>query len=375
MEISEDAIQGIIKEDISSDDDWKREARRLEMQGKTEQAEAIRKNILATEKPNWEPMTPECFQSVKKDALNPDSFNKKAKDRLFDFALLHNQLLVIDRLAELKYKRAERYESERASLFRKYYQHYKEDHVKMIVPLLNRYGIDYRDEHNFTPLHAAAYAGAVNIAKTLLSNGANPDVLDTFGKTPIRIALQQGFLLPDYARNKLGKIYSLLLSDSLKIQVDGQLIKIDSHKIEYLLINLFIAVQSMIIQTKQYHEEMGVKVDDLIGNIQHFSVAVMPAYRKKREYLLSLLAKHELGSLNQYNKKIFKRISRGYYLLNPELKILHNEEWTSIAGIFESHDLSHAEIREQAWKKAVKEAEEHRKKMEKEMKKRDKWGW
>ena len=375
MEIPEDAIQATIKEEISSDDDWKREARRLEMQGKTEQAEAIRKNILSTEKPNWEPMTPEHYQLVKKDALNPDNFNKKAKDKLFDFALLHNQLLVIEQLAELKYKRAERYESERASLFRKYYQHYKEDHVKMIVPLLNRYGIDYRDEHNFTPLHAAAYAGAVTIAKTLLSNGANPDVLDTFGKTPIRIALQQGFLIPDYARNKLGKIYSLLLSDSLKIQVDGQLIKIDSHKIEYLLINLFIAVQSTILQTKQYHEEMGVKVDDLIGSIQHFSAAVMPAYRKKRGYLLSLLAKHELDSRNQYNKKIFKRISRGYYLLNPELKILHNEDWMSIAGIFSSQDVSQEEIREQSWKKAVKEAEEHRKRIEKEIKQREKWGW
>jgi len=81
------------------------------------------------------------------------------------------------------------------------------------------------------------------------------------------------------------------------------LIKIDSHKIEYLLINLFIAVQSMILQTKQYHEEMGVKLDDLIGNIQHFSEGVMPAYRKKREYLRSILAKHELDSQNPYNKK------------------------------------------------------------------------
>lgn len=375
LEISEDNVSGDIKEEISSADDWKREARRLEMQGKAEQAEAIRKNILVTEKPNWEPMTLERYQTVKKEALNPDNFNKKAKDKLFDFALLHNQLLVIDQLAELKYKRAERYESERTSLFRKYYQHYKEDNVKMIVPLLNKYGIDYRDEHNFTPLHAAAYAGAVNITRTLLSNGANPNLPDTFRKTPIQIALQQAFLLPDYAKKKLGKIYPLLLSDSMKIRVDEQLIKIDSHKIEYLLINLFIAVQSMILQTKQYREAMGVRVGDLLGNLQHFSEAVMPAYRKKRVYIGSLLAKHEIDSQSPYNKKIFKRISRGYYQLNPELQILCNEEWVSIAEIFESHDLTQDEIREQALKKEVKEAEEFRKKMEKEMKKRAKWEW
>lgn len=369
--ISEDAAPGNMKEEVSSADDWKREARRLEMQGKTEQADAIRKGILATEKPNWEPMTSELYQSVKKDALDPENFNKKAKDRLFDFALLHNQVLIINKLAELRYKRAGNYESERNSLFRKYYRHYKEDNVKMIIPMLNKYGIDYRDVHNFSPLHAAAFSGAVNITKTLLENGADPALTDTFLKTPIQIALEQAFVLPDYAKNKLGKIYPLLLSDSMKIQAEGSLIKIDSHKTEYLLINLFIAVQSMILQSKLYHEAMGVKVDDLMGNIQLFSGAVMPAYRKKREYLLSLFAKHEVDSKNQYNKKIFKRISRGYYLLNPELKILYNEQWISMTDIFASHDLSEDEIRDQAWKKAVKEAEEYHKKVEKEMKNRE----
>jgi len=372
--IQEDSVSGNMKEEVSSADDWKREARRLEMQGKTEQADAIRKGILVTEKPSWEPMTSELYQSVKKDALDPDNFNKKAKDRLFDFALLHNHVLIINQLAGLKYKRAENYESERNSLFRKYYRHYKEDNVKMVIPFLNKYGIDYRDVHNFTPLHAAAFSGAVNITRTLLSNGANPALPDTFLKIPIQIALEQAFFLPDYAKNKLGKIYSLLLTDSIKIQVEGYLIKIDSHKIEYLLINLFIAVQSAILQTKQHYEVMGVKVDDLIENIQHFSSAVMPFYRKKREYLLSLLAKHEVDSKNPYNKKIFMRVSRGYYRLNPELQILYNDQWKSIAGIFSSHDLAEDEIRKQSRQRAEKEMEEYRKKIEKEMKRREKMG-
>ncbi|MDD4604366.1 MAG: hypothetical protein PHF97_11250 [Bacteroidales bacterium] len=37
--ISEEVKERVIKEDVSSADDWKREARRLEMMGKTEQAE------------------------------------------------------------------------------------------------------------------------------------------------------------------------------------------------------------------------------------------------------------------------------------------------------------------------------------------------
>ncbi|HUX56085.1 MAG TPA: UvrD-helicase domain-containing protein [Bacteroidales bacterium] len=373
--ITEDADVRSIKEEISSDDDWKREARRLEMQGKTEQADAIRKNILTVEKPGWEPMTFEIYQSVKKDALDPELFNKKAKDRLFNFALVHNQVLVMEQLADLKYKRAGNYEAERGSLFRKHYQYYRQDNVKMLIPFINKYGIDYRDVHNFTPLHAAAFSGAINITKTLLDNGANPALFDTFSKTPIQIALEQAFVLPDYARNKLGNIYPLLLSDSLKIQVDGHLIKIDSHKIEYLLINLFVAVQSVILQKKRHYQSMGIKIDDIIGNIQHFSEAIIPRYRKKREYLLSLLARHEVDSKNPYNKKIFKRIDRGNYLLNPGLQILCNEQWMSVSGIFGNQDVSENEIVKHSVEKQKKEFEEYRKKMEKERKKREKWGW
>ena len=55
----------------------------------------------------------------------PDLFNKNAKDRLFDFALVYNQTLIMEKLADMKYRRAENYESERGSIFRKYYQYNK----------------------------------------------------------------------------------------------------------------------------------------------------------------------------------------------------------------------------------------------------------
>jgi hypothetical protein len=223
-------------------------------------------------------------------------------------------------------------------------------------------------------LHAAAFAGAATITKALLSNGANTGCLDTFRKTPIQIALEQAFVSVDFAKNKLGGIYAQLLSDSMKIQADGHLIKIDSRKVEYLLINLFMAVQPVILQKKLFYEEMGVKVDDLIGNMQHFPGSVVPPYRKKREYLLSLLAKHEIDSANPYNKKIFKRVSRGYYVLNPGLSVLLDDQWVSVVDIFKSRDFSEDEIRDHAWQKNLKEMEAFHKKIERDIKKREKWG-
>jgi len=358
------------KEDVSSADDWKREARRLEMRGKIDQAEEIRRNIIGTQKPDWEPITLEVLQAVKKSALDPENYNKKSKDRLFDFSLVHNHIIVMEQLAELKYKRAENYKSEQSSIFRKYYQHYREDNVKMIVPLLTKYGIDFRDVNNFTPLHAAAYSGAVAITKTLLDSGANPSAFDTFYKTPLQVAVGQAFFQPDYAKNKLGKIYTLLQSDSLKIQINRQLIKIDSHKPEYLLINLFIAVQTSILQTKKYFESFGVRTDDILENILHFSDIVIPEYRKKRTYLLSLLAKHEVDSKNPYNKKIFTRVDRGHYILNPGMQMLCNEKWIPVNDIFGSHNISEEELKKRSMDKYTKKFEEDRLRIEKERIKR-----
>jgi len=122
---------------------------------------------------------------------------------------------------------------------------------------------------------------------------------------------------------------------------------------------------------------MGIKIDDIVDNIQHFSETVIPQYRKKREYLLSLLAKHEVDSNNPYNKKIFKRIDRGSYLLNPGLQIQYDEKWISVSSITGNQDVSEEEIIKHSIEKQKKEWEEYRKKFEKERKKRERerWGW
>jgi len=369
--ISEAVKERVIREDISTADDWKREARRLEMMGKSEQAEAIRKNILVTVKPNWEPMTPERYIAIREEALNPEQFNKKAKDHLFDFALIHNQILILEKLAALNYRRAEKPENERGSIFRKYYQPYRDDNLKMVVQEINKYGIDYRDVHNFTPLHAAVFSGAVKITAALLENGANPSPADTFYKTPLQIALQQAYIDPSYAKLKLGKIYPLLLADAINIQVDQQLIKIDPHKIEFFMLQFFIAVQSSIQQTKFFMDAIGIRVDDFIEKLREFPDNVLPAYRKKREYWLALLAKHEKDGNNPYCKKLFRRLERGVYILNPVLQIRIGDAWMPMEDLIKSLGISMEEMRIHQTLKFEKELEENQRKREKERKKRE----
>jgi len=367
--ISEEEKVRVIKEDVSTSDDWKREARRLEMMGKVEQAEAIRKNILVTAKPNWEPMTTERYRQVKQDALNPEQFNKKAKDHLFDFALIHNQVMILEKLAAMNYRRAEKPEGERGSIFRRYYQHYRDDNLKMVVQEVNKYGIDYRDVHNFTPLHAAVFSGALKITRALLESGANPSLTDTFYKNPIQLSLMQAFVDQAYAKQKLGQIYPLLLSDPIHIQVEHQLIKIDPHKTEFFMLHFFIAVQSLIQQQKEAFDSIGIRVDEFIGKLSDFPENTIPSYRKKREYWLAVLAKHEKDSHNPYCKKLFYRLDRGNYILNPSILIRIGEHWIKLGDIIENQGMNFQEMEEHRNEKLRRQLEANRLKFEKERKK------
>ncbi len=357
-----------IREDQSSTDEWKQEARRLEKQGKTEQVEAIRQDILQTETPPWEPIDLPKYQKLSEEALNPEHYNKKAKDKLFQFGILYNQPNIMTRLADLKYRKAENYEKETNSVFRKHLQLYVKDDIKQLVGWLNKYGIDFRDEYNFTPLQCAVYSGAEQLTETLLKNGANPDLFDTFGRTPLQIALSKAFYSQDYAEGFLAKIYPLLQSEALKIKVDNKLLKIDSHKIEFFIINLITAIQSTIIQKKGLQWDKGIVMNDLLKNLSYFPENVLPEYRKKRTYLNAIFAKHEINSNNPYNKKLFVRIERGLYKLNDDMFILKGDDWLSVNEISEIQNIHTNEATRIL-------TEEQRKKMEEEKRRFEKMGW
>jgi len=319
-----------IKEEVSSLEEWKEEARKLEMQGKKEQADDIKKNILELKKPDWEPITRENLDNLKKNALDPDIYNKKAKDLLFMYALLYNDQDSISRLAGLKYKRAEHPEYERNTINRKYYSNYNNDKVKGVEQEIRKYGVNYRDQFNLTPLLAAAENGSVKILNFLLAQNADTDVVDNNGRNPFRVAINKLYFSPQ-SIIKFENIFSRILTDSVRIKVADRLVKIPNRKMEYFLLNIFMALQDAIINNSRSRwEEEGVKAADLEEVIAPYPEGIMPDYRKKRNYISSLLAKNELNSNNPYNNGLFLRVARGYYCLNPNLAVWIEDKWVNV---------------------------------------------
>lgn len=180
-----------VKADNSSSEDWQKEARRLEMQGKQEQADAIRQNILKITPVPWEVVTRKNYAELMAEALHPEIFHKKSKDRIFEYVLYYGKNDIIKNLSSLKYRPADRAVEAQTDLLRKWFAEYQQDSLKMLMPKLQKYGLDFRNPMNLTPLMCAFSLNAMRIAEHLLQNGAKIDLVDNWGKNVMHIILEK----------------------------------------------------------------------------------------------------------------------------------------------------------------------------------------
>ena len=318
-----------MKDQSSSLDDWQKEARRLELQGKQEQADEIRKNILHTQPVPWEVITHDKTAQLFTDALNPEHFNKKAKDRLFEYACFYLNPSIMPRLAALNYKRAERFEKEKMDVFRRLLADYVQDRSSNIQKNLLKYGPDYRNEYNLTPFMLAAVAGASQIITYLQEMGADPMLVDNMGRNAFQLALARGATDEVYAKKTLFRIYRQILPDSLSVKIGNRLVKLHNRQMEFFLLNHMIATQRDLILQRGATNIPGYNVDDMVKTVSAFPGNLMPEYRKQRTYLSAILSSNEVFRTFKTPacKGLFFRIHRGFYIINPILEIGVGDQW------------------------------------------------
>ncbi len=322
-----------VKAASSSDEDWKEEARKLEMQGKEEQAEAIRKTILATEEVPWRVLTPDTLGEIKGEALNPDRYNRQAKLQLFDYAVIHHVPSLFEELARLKFKQAEEPFRSFDKIRQKYQRDYSDPTRKELKKKLGRYGIDFRDTMNRTPLMIAAQLGQADLARDLVKAGAHRNLRDNWGRNPLQIALLEGYRSKEFAERRMGEIYPLLAPSSVKVKVWGRMIKIDQKLMEFFLLQSMIAMFQDIARVKTQWDLPAFETADFVYALRHFPEHVIPERRKKRSYLSSILSKNEVNRDGPYNRFLFVRVRRGRYILNPLMDIEVDGEWINVYDI------------------------------------------
>lgn len=327
LQLWEDRLD--LAEQGSSLEEWRREAHKLEQQGKQEQADEIRSQILKLQDVPWKVLVGDTLSELEEQAIVKD--NKKAKLLLFEYALVYQDHNRMNALAENGFKPAKQPDKGIKPLNQKYYMPYDFKKPDAMLREVDRYGVDFRNSFNQTPLMIAARLGNADQIERLVDIGADPNLINNVGLNPFQIVLEQACMAPNYATRKLPEVYKTLEPADMVLQVDGRLVKLDNRLMDFLMLNLMIAM---------FYSHLGENVartyggaftsGDFVEVLSHFPDSVLPERRKKRAYISSILSKNEVNRVGPYNRKLFRRLKQGHYIINPKLSVWVEDGWRNI---------------------------------------------
>ena len=307
----------------SSLEDWKKEAHRLAMQGKIEQADAILNNILELKPVPWKVVTPDYLTELEKIAFyveKQDKTSKEAKILLFEYALHYQKHDLIQKLAHAGFSAAMKAKKDYELITRKYFLGYNSTNFSTVLRQVNLYGVDFKTPFNQTPLMTACLFGNIPLIRELIRQDADCNSVDNTGKNAFQIILQKSLNDKRFAQEKLSALYELLCPSEINFQINHKLEKIDSKRMEFILVNAMLALEN----------KKPFCVDDFLNPFQSFPDITLSENRKQRAYISSILSKNEIVRLGPYNKKLFFRVRRGYYALQPNIAFKVNDSWINI---------------------------------------------
>jgi hypothetical protein len=333
-----------VKTEQSTNEEWQAEARRLELQGKQEQADEIRRSILKTQPVPWDVITPQKAIAMANQIRTAKDNPQRPRKTLFDYALFYDSPKIIEFLIAYNFDKARQisfiregkpffnlklYEQQKTNHAVRHLQRYAGSLYKEVIRHCEIYGVDHRMEFNAAPLMLAARVGNIPLIKELLSAGADRDLTDNCGMTAWQIAIQKAILDKKFASSVFPQINEMLAPSNVSLKFEDRLIKLDSSQGEFMLFHIFFALlphrfnhlpAQAISLTAVHLSEIAALLPD----------SVIAEYRKKRQYISGLLSKNETNSTNPYSRKLFKRIRTGHYILNPECSVKQRDEWVNI---------------------------------------------
>ena len=353
----------------SSKEEWAQEARKLELQGKQEQARAIREVFLQGKPVPWTPWSRELIEELVPKALDRGNPSAKLKQALLDYALWHGQQSWVEQLAKAQFPPARGLAPDGgfgwigdaampgarltdqagqqhlalravAALRQRHLQPYMAKNFKDILRLCDVHSVDHQTPVGATPLMLAARAGNAALIVALLERGADPKVEDEFGHTAWQHALSRAIEEPAFAKSSLAAIFDHLAPTVIDVQVDGRLIRIERHQGEYWVLTLMLAGLKTqwscctVRSLPPWKFGEGYFAEQLHQVLEGLPPHLWKEKRRKRSYVNQVLARAEVDSSYNPARKLWARTRNGHYLPNPKMLLRNGEGWAPVYEAF-----------------------------------------
>lgn len=333
LQIRESSKEIQVKESKSSREEWLEEARRLEEQGKHEQAEQIRAKYLGYEYISAEQLT--AILQLALDPAKKEHEVKKERKQLFQYGINHQRFDWIEQLAKLQFQRA-------VLLMKEVRQHRKEfaKNIRLgrrqdVLATVKRYGIEFVTDEGSTALMLAVHHGQSELASELLKQNASIRHTDPNGWLAIDYLLQGFYKNSLLKQNQMATIQTMrqfwhqVKPPGIVVEVQRQQLNISGHSMLFFLLILMRTMHEMQpgkikITWPDSKEFMFTGAFDM-NDFELFATIIpdeiLPPYRKNRSYINSVLAGNEVSREGHPGCKMaFTRVKRGMYILNPEIR-------------------------------------------------------
>ncbi len=349
----------------STKEEWAQEARKLELQGKAEQALAIREAFLQFKPVPWTPWSRAHIDALTPKAMDLANPSAKLRQTLFDYALWHGQQHWIERLAATPFLPAkglvdlgsfnmagstlinrmslpewDRLEAHtRRSVAASQQRHlhaYTAKNFKDLLRLCDVHGVDHLSPVGATPLMLAARAGNLPLVQALLAKGADPDIRDEFGHTAWLHALSRAMQEPGFVLTGLPALFDALAPAVLDVQTGGRLVRIERHQAEYWVLTLMLAGlktqwSACVLRSQEvWKYGDGFFAEQLHGVLERLPPHLWSDKRRKRSYVNQVLARAEIDSAYRPARQLFARARHGHYLPNPAMLLRQGAGWVPV---------------------------------------------
>ncbi len=319
----------------SSREEWLAEAKRLEEQGKHEQAEQIRAKHLGYEYISTEQL--EAILPLALDASKKEHEVKKERKLLFQYSVNHQHFEWLEQLAELQFQRAVLYMKEVRQHRKDFAKNIRLGRVQEALFTIKKYGIRFTTDEGATGLMMALHHGQHAIATELLKMNVSVRHTDRKGWMAIDY-LMNGFYKTTIGKHQqmgtmqtLKQFWHIVKPPGITMEIFNQRIHIGGHSMLFFLL--------IAMRTKEAMQPNKIKVtwpgeankkevitgafsmDDMETIAALIPDDILPSYRKNRSYINGILAGNEV-SRKEYPgcKMVFERVKRGWYILNQNIK-------------------------------------------------------